>query len=180
MINLISNAPFTSSASGAAGQTFATMGKCSDTMDFALEVLLPLLYSNSTQPSAFLSQDISLVWPLQLVNKVVARSTSCPAPDGSASATCYPSWDPIFAEAPPLFLPRSRALTLCSQTKNNPISSWPASAPWAQFRSSMGHEDNTGIRSALGKTYGSGGYKLSFTGARVLSAPRHPPTQIQL
>jgi hypothetical protein len=28
----------------------------------------------------------------------------------------------------------------------------------------MGHEDATGIRSALGKTYGSGGYKLSFTG----------------
>jgi hypothetical protein len=45
------------------------------------------------------------------------------------------------------------------------LASWPATAPWSEYRPTIGHEDSTGIRSALGKTYGSGGYKLSFTGA---------------
>jgi hypothetical protein len=92
LVNLISTSPFTSTAA-AATATFSTITKCTDALDFASEVLLPLTYSNASNPSSLLSQGITLVWPLQLVNKLVARSSSCPSVDGSSTTSCYPSWD---------------------------------------------------------------------------------------
>lgn len=92
LVNLISTAPFTSTAA-AATATFSTITQCTDALDFASDVLLPLAYSNASNPSSLLSQGITLVWPLQLVNKLVARSSSCPSVDGSSTTSCFPSWD---------------------------------------------------------------------------------------